>query len=354
MSTKSPLDDLVGESDSATNRPHPFPPIVDAADLLATEMPPPPELIAGLFRKGEKAMLGGQSKSMKSWASLDVGISISHGVPFIDREVTEGRVLFVNLELPQWSLRKRILDVSREKGIKSLESNRLLTLTLRGHRTSANELRLELQRIGDKDLALVVVDPFYKLAAGLDENAAGAMTEVLGTLEGITADTGAALLIPAHFAKGSAAQKESIDRISGSGVFARDPDSILTLTALEARDTFALESTLRTLPPIAPIGLRWAFPLFRIDATLDTANLRQARKGGRKVEYPLPSLAALVPASGITRPEWRKRADEKMGIGKTRFYELSREAEASGLVVANAADLIMPAPPKETRGASKD
>jgi len=39
----------------------------------------------------------------------------------------------------------------------------------------------------------------------------------------------AASVFGAHFSKGNQAGKESIDRISGSGVFARDPDTILVI-----------------------------------------------------------------------------------------------------------------------------
>ena len=74
----------------------------------------------------------------------------------------------------------------------------------------------------------------------------------------------------AHFSKGNQAGKESIDRVSGSGVFGRDPDSILSLTPHEERDCFTLEATLRIFPPIDPVVLRWAFPLFDRDPLLKT------------------------------------------------------------------------------------
>jgi Asp-tRNA(Asn)/Glu-tRNA(Gln) amidotransferase A subunit family amidase len=41
-----------------------------------------------------------------------------------------------------------------------------------------------------------------------------------------------------------------MDRISGSGVFARDPDSVLIMTKHEQEDTYTVEATLRNLKPI--------------------------------------------------------------------------------------------------------
>ena len=48
--------------------------------------------------------------------------------------------------------------------------------------------------------------------------------------------------------------KEAMDRISGSGVFARDPDAILVLTALNVPDAYALVGTLWLLTLVAAEG----------------------------------------------------------------------------------------------------
>jgi hypothetical protein len=309
-----------------------LPEIVDACDLLDRAMPEPPELVQGLFREGEKAVIGGQSKSMKSWAAIDCGISVAHGVQFWNRNTSKGRVLIVNLELPEWNLRKRIRQISIAKGIPDLERNQLLTWTLRGHAVRAPQLRDQLKQFADGGLVLVVIDPLYKLTAGMDENSAGEMASVLMTLEGITHDTGAALLIPAHFAKGAPGAKQSIDRISGSGVFARDPDALLTLTALENPDTFTLEANLRTLPPLVPVGLRWEHPVFQVDQSLNTANFRQPGRPGRKPSFDIAKLVDLVPSEGITKPKWKERANTMLGVARSQFYECAAKAEEKGLV----------------------
>jgi hypothetical protein len=325
---KLPGDEfLQQEADTAEST---LPEIVDACDLLDRPMPEPPELVQGLFREGEKAVIGGQSKSMKSWAAIDLAISVSQGVPFWGRQTSKGRVLIVNLELPLWNLRKRIRQISQAKGIPDLERGQLLTWTLRGHSLTALQLREHLRRMVGDRLVLVVVDPLYKLTAGMDENSAGEMGSVMATLEGITRDTGAALLIPAHFAKGSPGAKQSIDRISGSGVFARDPDALLTLTALENPDTFTLEANLRTLPPLVPVGLRWEHPVFQVDQTLDTANFRQMGKPGRKPRFDVSDILSLVPPTGLKVPEWQKQAEQAVGVKSSRFYDFVRIAKKNG------------------------
>ena len=52
------------------------------------------------------------------------------------------------------------------------------------------------------------------------------------------------------------AGKEAIDRIGGSGVFARDPD-VITMTPHEEKDAYIIDLTLRALPQIQPFVVRW-------------------------------------------------------------------------------------------------
>ena len=61
----------------------------------------------------------------------------------------------------------------------------------------------------------------------------GDITALLNMVENLAVTTGAAVALAGHYAKGNAAAKESIDRISGRGVFARDPDSLITFTKHE-------------------------------------------------------------------------------------------------------------------------
>jgi RecA-family ATPase len=74
--------------------------------------------------------------------------------------------------------------------------------------------------------------------------------------------TGAAIAFGAHYSKGNQARKESIDRVGGSGVFARDPDSLLNFTRHEERDCFTVEMTLRNHPPQKPFVVKWEYPCF--------------------------------------------------------------------------------------------
>src|SRR5208282_4805856 len=94
-------------------------------------------------------------------------------------------------------------------------------------------------------------------------------------VESLSVESGAAVAFGAHYSKGNQAGKEAIDRISGSGVFARDPDTILNFTRHEETDAFTVDATLRNFKPIAPLCVRWQYPLMRRDESLDPAKLKK-------------------------------------------------------------------------------
>src|ERR1019366_7462104 len=100
------------------------------------------------------------------------------------------------------------------------------------------------------------------------------------------------------------------DRISGSGVFARDPDSLLIFTQHETADAFTVEPILRDFAPVAPFVVRWKFPLMQLADDLDPAKLKQ--KAGRKKEHdPKKLLAAIVKhdeQNPVSVSQWAKQA----------------------------------------------
>ncbi len=289
-----------------------LPPFDDAATLVTEKLPRPPAIVEGLLRRGEKAVLGGPSKSFKSWASLDLAVCVSHGIAWLGRRVVPGRVLMVNLELPRWCIAERIKDIAAARGV-VLRSRSLLSWTLRGQRVTAERLHAEIIKRNAENFALIVIDPAYKLLEkDDDENSPTDIGGMLGSIEALANDTGAAVLVPAHFAKGTASSKASQDRISGSGVWARDPDSIVTLTPHEKEGAFTFEATLRTFPPVAPFVVRWSHPLLVRDESLDPARLKKSGGGRQKVHDSGRLLAAIADSSAenpVSISAWAKKVD---------------------------------------------
>jgi hypothetical protein len=148
---------------------------------------------------------------------------------------------------------------------------------------------------------------------------------LLNELERLATDTGAAVAFGAHFSKGNQAGKASIDRISGSGVYARDPDSIVILTQHEDEGALTVEATLRNFPPMAPFVVKWGFPLMRRDNALNPAKLKAI--GGRPKKWTTKVILDVLKGHTFTTKEWQKLASSETGIPKTQFYELFKSAK---------------------------
>jgi len=301
-----------------------LPDLIDAAAFLAAPLDPPAELVAGILHRGSKLVFGGGSKSFKTWCLLDLAISVATGAEWLGRQTMQGRVLFVNFEIQPHAWQGRLRAVAEAKGVQ-LQPGQITLWNLRGHAADFKTLVPKIiERARREGFALIVLDPIYKLYGGTDENAAGDVAALLNSLERLATTTGAAIAFGAHFAKGNAAGKEAIDRISGSGVFARDPDSLLIFTRHETDDAFVVEPILRNFAPVAPFTVRWEFPLMRPAGDLDPAKLKQA--GGRKPENVPDDLLKLLPAEGLSNPDFVATAEED-GISKRTFYRLRKSLE---------------------------
>lgn len=299
-----------------------LPPIIGGSEIISRQIVLPDELIAGMLHRGSKMVLGGGSKSFKTWCLLDLAISISAGRHWWGREIRQGSVVYLNLEVQSAFFEARIQSIARAKGCSITDA--LGIWNLRGHCADHRLLLPELAlRLAERQLAAIILDPTYKVMGG-SENAQEEVAALMDSIEKLAARTGAAVIFGSHFAKGNAAAKDSIDRISGSGVFARDPDAILTMTKHEDEGVFVVDPILRNCPPIEPFCVKWEFPLMRPANDADPAKLKVI--GGPK-RFGISDAMACLPYSTVTKAQWVVLMKEKKDIGKSRAYELIEALE---------------------------
>jgi len=280
----------VHQPDNATQNK--LPPWIDAKTFCVLQIETPPEIVKGILHKGLKMVVGGSSKARKSWLFLDLALAVSAGARWLDKfETARAKVLYVNFELPPWAIQKRLREIAKARGI-SIEPDTLNIWNLRSYAAPYKALLpLIIQDAKAHGFGLIILDPSYKLLGDADENSASEIAELLNAFEKAAVETGAAVAFTAHFAKGNASQKEAIDRISGSGVFARDPDTILVFTAHETPDAYVVEAILRTLPPQPSFCVRWFYPVFAVDGDLDPTALKQPRRSNKSTPTPEQVLA---------------------------------------------------------------
>ena len=206
-------------------------PEIECWDDMPDE-PLAPELIEGVLREGHKLLVSGPSKVGKSFLLLELAVCIGEGLPWLGMQCEKGRVLYVNLEIDRKSARKRIQDIRTAMGLS--ESSRNVDIwPLRGNAAPLDKLANKVVRkASQKGYKAIILDPIYKVITG-DENSASDMATFCNMFDWISTKLGCAMIYCHHHSKGSQGQKSSIDRSSGSGVFARDPDAILDLIQLQ-------------------------------------------------------------------------------------------------------------------------
>lgn len=212
------------------------------------------ELIEGILRQGHKMLLVGPSKSGKSFSLIELCIAIAEGTKWMGRQCKQGDVLYVNFELDRASCLHRFKDVYQTLGLTPNNANRIFVWNLRGKTPALDQLVPKLIRRAEKKKYIaVVVDPIYKVITG-DENSASEMAKFCNQFDKIADALGASVIYAHHHSKGAQGSKKSMDRASGSGVFARDPDALLDMIELdipkEVKDKFRKEAEVETIKSV--------------------------------------------------------------------------------------------------------
>lgn len=196
-----------------------------------------PPLIEGILRQGHKMLLAGPSKAGKSFALIELCICIAEGAPWLGRfGCAQGKVLYINLELDRASCLHRFRDVYSALGLPPKNIRNIDLWNLRGASVPMDKLAPKLiRRAAKKNYIAIILDPIYKVITG-DENSADQMAKFCNQFDLVCRELGCAVIYCHHHSKGAQGGKRSMDRASGSGVFARDPDAMLDMTELEPTD----------------------------------------------------------------------------------------------------------------------
>ncbi|WP_438837950.1 AAA family ATPase [Streptococcus pluranimalium] len=192
-----------------------------------------PELIKGVLRQGHKMLIAGPSKAGKSFALIELSIAIAEGQKWLGWQCEQGKVLYVNLELDRPSALHRFKDVYNAMGLQPSNVANIDIWNLRGKTVPMDKLAPKLiRRSLKKNYQAVIIDPIYKVLTG-DENSADQMAHFTNQFDKVATELGCSVIYCHHHSKGAQGGKKSMDRASGSGVFARDPDALIDLVELE-------------------------------------------------------------------------------------------------------------------------
>lgn len=192
-----------------------------------------PCLIEGVLRQGHKLLIAGPSKAGKSFLLIEMCIAIAEGRNWLSWPCAQGRILYVNLEVDRASCLHRFKDVYQAMGLRPEHLENIDIWNLRGKSRPMDKLApMLIRRAAKKNYIAVIIDPIYKVITG-DENSADQMANFCNQFDKVCTELKVAVIYCHHHSKGSQGGKKSMDRASGSGVFARDPDAMLDMIELE-------------------------------------------------------------------------------------------------------------------------
>ena len=305
-----------------------LPPILPATEFEASQMDEPPELLAGVLHKGCKMVIGGTSKSMKTWTLLDLGLSMANGISWWNFKTAKCRVLFMNFEIKPHSFRKRIRAVCDAKKMPIPENFHVWNL--RGHSADLRTLRPRLvERIGDGIYDVIIFDPIYKVYGDRDENSAGQMGELMVELDKIAVAMDVSTIFGHHFAKGNLSTRSAIDKMSGSGVFARDPDSILIMSPHKEDNVFVVDVVLRDFKPVDPFCVKWDYPLMRY---APEENPDQIKTEANQTKYTDEDVMKYLDSKGISFTELTKKVKADPGMSQPTLSKYVKRLVEAGRI----------------------
>lgn len=342
-----------------------LPEYVSLADLSADPPELPPETIKGILRKGEKLVLTGPSKAGKSFALIQLAVSLATGTWWMGRfKCAAQRVVYINFELTKANATIRLLDVwtalrrEDKTGMKNLSVWNLRgnVITAKGMVDSIIKRHKSMPNPPD----YYIVDPIYKINAG-DENAAKDVNELLREFDRLCSTTDANLVYAHHHAKGSQFGKRALDRGSGSGVIGRDADAAIDLDFLFVPESIKrkkadyyhdqswmkatglrVEMTLRNFESKPPFNVWFKYPIHSWDSDeafqalrgeAEKDNFAKAKDGQHKKKESTDerirnAIEDLIKENGTARigeVEIRAAPPGKNKLSKTRINEFLKE-----------------------------
>jgi hypothetical protein len=229
-------------------------PVFPTSRIGAIDLPEPGRrwLVRSLWAQSAVGILAGSPRAGKTWLSLDLAVSIASGTPCLGTFPVDhpGPVLLFLAEDAPEAARQRVEGICRHRGLSISD--------LDIHLITAPAMRLPLpadtQRLFATVAALkpvlLVLDPFVRIHAGIDENNAGEVSRLLADLRLLQRTHQVSILVVHHLRKNG--RGSGGDALRGSGDLYAWTDSLATLNRPNGVLKLAVEHRFdRAIEPVA-------------------------------------------------------------------------------------------------------
>ena len=258
-------------------------------------------VIEGLARRGEVVNIVAATKIGKSWLALLLLLCVSTGRLWLGRKTTKGRVLLLDNELHSETIQNRIHAVATAAGIIQRPDDAAFDyVELRGESVGIGDIEYQLSAFQPGDLTLIVMDAKYRFFGnGMEENSNDDQTSFHNAVDRLAKQLNCVIVLVHHSTKGDQSGKSVVDVGSGGGSQARAADCHLILrTHEDGDDLCVLDAALRTFKKVEPQTLRWEFPLWTVDEsvepTVKQAQTRSDATNDKRVKTKITSILQML------------------------------------------------------------
>ncbi|UCF68081.1 MAG: AAA family ATPase [Acidobacteriota bacterium] len=211
-------------------------------------------LVEGLWAEQAVGLIGGEPKSFKSYAALDLAVAVASGTPCLRHYPVRrtGTVLLYAAEDAPTIVRERLEGICKAAGL-DLRDIPVQVITSTRLRLDTDEDRKRLRHtVATLRPVLLVLDPFIRLHRA-DENQSSEISPMLAYLRDLQRDFAIAVTVVHHAKKGASRERPG-QALRGSSEFHGWGDSNLYLQ--RKGDTLTLSIEHRAAPSSNGIPLR--------------------------------------------------------------------------------------------------
>lgn len=252
-----------------------------------------PVLIHGFLRLGETMNIIAPPKTGKSWLVTDLALSVATGAQWFGFPCERGKVLIIDNELHPETSASRIPKVIEARQVK-LEHVRdwIYVDNQRGRLGNIEDLANRIEDLKPYGFKLIIIDAFYRaMPKGTDENDNGTVAGIYNLIDKYAAALNCAFVLIHHTSKGNQSLKSVTDVGAGAGSQSRAADTHVILRRHKEQGVVVMESVVRSFPLTGPICLRWSWPVWNRDDSLDPSEL-DGKKEDSRTEDPEPGQIA--------------------------------------------------------------
>lgn len=244
-------------------------------EILRENIPKPKELIGeGILNVGNKAVLYGKPKTLKSAALKRLMLNVADGTDWLGFHTARAKVLYVQLELTPYEVQERLKIMTTTLGAEErctiATTNYLKLDTKEGMR----ELDEAVEKVAPE---LVIIDPVYKVLSG-DMLKAVTVMPLLDHIDQLLDKHPIGVVLAHHQRKGQmndkhGAKDQGAEEMAGAFLFSAWPDTVIGVKRRDIELVFTVDfarNARKDFPPVRTrIDSRLEFaagypPLFRV------------------------------------------------------------------------------------------